>query len=158
MDRSGVRNTPACKKGIFASFSRYFKITLPIISSHNFLPVFPAYFLENMKNTAFLCGVFRLHLFWRHRLVRLTGVEPVRPSGHKHLKLASLPIPAQPQSTVIFRPLGYYTVLATICQRFFQVFMPSVKVLTYHQPTFILLIPSHYCHYPADNFSIGAVD
>ncbi len=21
-----------------------------------------------MKNTAFLCGVFRLHLFWRHRL------------------------------------------------------------------------------------------
>ena len=31
-------------------------------------------------------------------LVRLTGVEPVRPSGHKHLKLASLPIPAQPQT------------------------------------------------------------
>ena len=29
-------------------------------------------------------------------LVRLTGVEPVRPFGHKHLKLASLPIPAQP--------------------------------------------------------------
>ena len=29
-------------------------------------------------------------------LVRLTGVEPVRPYGHKHLKLASLPIPAQP--------------------------------------------------------------
>ena len=35
-------------------------------------------------------------------LVRLTGVEPVRPSGHKHLKLASLPIPAQPQTAVIF--------------------------------------------------------
>ena len=31
-------------------------------------------------------------------VVRLTGVEPVRPSGHKHLKLASLPIPAQPQT------------------------------------------------------------
>lgn len=25
-----------------------------------------------MKNTAFLCGVFRLHLFWRHRLVHLS--------------------------------------------------------------------------------------
>ena len=33
-------------------------------------------------------------------LVRLTGVEPVRPSGHKHLKLASLPIPAQPHRAV----------------------------------------------------------
>ena len=33
-------------------------------------------------------------------LVRLTGVEPVRPSGHKHLKLASLPIPAQPQKAI----------------------------------------------------------
>ena len=31
-------------------------------------------------------------------MVRLTGVEPVRPFGHKHLKLASLPIPAQPQT------------------------------------------------------------
>ena len=33
-------------------------------------------------------------------LVRLTGVEPVRPFGHKHLKLASLPIPAQPHIEV----------------------------------------------------------
>ena len=33
-------------------------------------------------------------------LVRLTGVEPVRPFGHKHLKLASLPIPAQPHCAV----------------------------------------------------------
>ena len=32
-------------------------------------------------------------------VVRLTGVEPVRPYGHKHLKLASLPVPAQPQIT-----------------------------------------------------------
>ena len=54
-------------------------------------------------------------------VVRLTGVEPVRPSGHKHLKLASLPIPAQPQSAVIFRPLDYYTVNAGICQRFFSI-------------------------------------
>ena len=58
-------------------------------------------------------------------LVRLTGVEPVRPSGHKHLKLASLPIPAQPQSAVISRPLAYYTFPGRICQRFFQVFIPG---------------------------------
>ena len=58
----------------------------------------------------------------RGDVVRLTGVEPVRPSGHKHLKLASLPIPAQPQSTVIFRLLANYTFLKEICQRFFQVF------------------------------------
>ena len=38
-------------------------------------------------------------------LVRLTGVEPVRPSGHKHLKLASLPIPAQPQTSGFQKPL-----------------------------------------------------
>ena len=36
-------------------------------------------------------------------MVRLTGVEPVRPFGHKHLKLASLPIPAQPQISGSFR-------------------------------------------------------
>ena len=82
-NRSGVRTpspsgTPSrrAEKGCFASFSRYFKITLPIISSLNFLSIFPAYFLENMKNTAFLCGVFRLHLFWRHRLARPKGLEP----------------------------------------------------------------------------------
>ena len=40
--------------------------------------------------------------FGVYSVVRLTGVEPVRPSGHKHLKLASLPIPAQPQIVVIF--------------------------------------------------------
>ena len=60
-------------------------------------------------------------------LVRLTGVEPVRPSGHKHLKLASLPIPAQPQSAAFFRPLGYYTVIVMICQRFFQLFTGWLK-------------------------------
>ena len=32
-------------------------------------------------------------------VVRLAGVEPARPYGHKHLKLASLPVPAQPQIT-----------------------------------------------------------
>ena len=30
-------------------------------------------------------------------VVRLAGVEPARPYGHKHLKLASLPIPAWPR-------------------------------------------------------------
>ena len=30
-------------------------------------------------------------------LVRMTGLEPVRPFEHKHLKLASLPIPAHPR-------------------------------------------------------------
>ena len=56
-------------------------------------------------------------------LVRLTGVEPVRPSGHKHLKLASLPIPAQPRRAVIFRPLDYYTVRSGICQPDFADFI-----------------------------------
>ena len=56
-------------------------------------------------------------------VVRLTGVEPVRPYGHKHLKLASLPIPAQPQRAVQ-RPLDYYTVPAEICQRDFSHFSP----------------------------------
>ena len=36
-------------------------------------------------------------------VVRLAGVEPARPYGHKHLKLASLPIPAQPQISGSFR-------------------------------------------------------
>lgn len=31
-------------------------------------------------------------------MVRPTGLEPVHPFGHKHLKLACLPIPAQPQT------------------------------------------------------------
>ncbi len=54
-------------------------------------------------------------------VVRLTGVEPVRPSGHKHLKLASLPIPAQPhiESFCIGHTLqdgSYYNVQEGICQ------------------------------------------
>lgn len=62
---------------------------------------------------------YRLRTF----VVRLTGVEPVRPFGHKHLKLASLPIPAQPQSAVISRPPDYYTVRNGICQRGFADFI-----------------------------------
>ena len=39
-----------------------------------------------------LCGCLFFAL-----LVRMTGLEPVRAFTHKHLKLASLPIPAHPQ-------------------------------------------------------------
>ena len=120
-----LQNRPI--SGRFASFSRYFKIMLPEISSLNSSVLFSLISAKKMKNTTFSCGVFSLHLFLRHKLVRLTGVEPVRPSGHKHLKLASLPIPAQPQSAAFFRPLGYYTVIVMICQRFFQLFTGWLK-------------------------------
>ena len=74
----------------------------------NFVCIIIAYFERQKKDTEqeFLLGVSdyadkkrRRERFRSRRLdlVRLTGVEPVRPFGHKHLKLASLPIPAQPQ-------------------------------------------------------------
>ena len=69
-----LQNRPI--SGRFASFSRYFKITLPIISSLNFLSAFVAFSFEKMKNTAFSRGVFRLYLFWRHRLAQREGFEP----------------------------------------------------------------------------------
>ena len=53
-------------------------------------------------------------------LVRLAGVEPARPYGHKHLKLASLPVPAQPRSAVSYRPLIYYSGHGAICQLIFH--------------------------------------
>ena len=46
-------------------------------------------------------------------LVRMTGLEPVRAFTHKHLKLASLPIPAHPQISIYD-----YTCFAPICQPF----------------------------------------
>ena len=90
----------------------------------------PAHSESGYAQTAQRKLIIRTHLLSEKgsdyiALVRLTGVEPVRPSGHKHLKLASLPIPAQPQSAVIFRPLAYYSFLDGICQRFFQVFIPA---------------------------------
>ena len=47
-------------------------------------------------------------------LVRMTGLEPVRAFTHKHLKLASLPIPAHPQIST-----NYYSFTDLICQLFF---------------------------------------
>ena len=47
-------------------------------------------------------------------LVRMTGLEPVRAFTHKHLKLASLPIPAHPQIST-----NYYSLVYQICQLFF---------------------------------------
>ena len=55
-----------------------------------------------------LCGCLFFAL-----LVRMTGLEPVRAFTHKHLKLASLPIPAHPQISI-----HDYTCFAPICQPF----------------------------------------
>lgn len=53
-------------------------------------------------------------------LVRLAGVEPARPYGHKHLKLASLPVPAQPQNCdPCLNRKGYYICCGWICQQLF---------------------------------------
>ena len=56
-------------------------------------------------------------------LVRLTGVEPVRPSGHKHLKLASLPIPAQPQIAAILTASSLYCLVKDLSTGFFKIFI-----------------------------------
>ena len=53
-------------------------------------------------------------------MVRPTGLEPVHPFGHKHLKLACLPIPAQPHRYMpSIRLRVYYTFECMICQDIF---------------------------------------
>ena len=49
---------------------------------------------DSKKRTQdFLSGSFYF------RLVRVTGVEPARPCGHKNLNLTRLPIPPYPRAT-----------------------------------------------------------
>ena len=62
-----------------------------------------------MKNTAFLCGVFRLHLFWRHRLVPVGGLEPPRCRHRRILNPLRLPIPSHRRFQIL---------LYTICFQF----------------------------------------
>ena len=93
----------------------------------------PAHSESGYAQTAQRKLIIRTHLLSEKgsdyiALVRLTGVEPVRPSGHKHLKLASLPIPAQPQNTVIFKLLILYTVLKLICQQVSECFFHSGRI------------------------------
>ena len=111
------------KFGGFASPARYFYFTLSDFSNMRLLFLITLIFLLCVQKSRTSVRDFCLHLFCQCKLVRLTGVEPVRPSGHKHLKLASLPIPAQPQSAVLFRPLAYYSFLDGICQRVEAVFL-----------------------------------
>ena len=72
------------------------------------------------KNPDKIGGFLGQYLFRCPYLVRPTGLEPVHPFGHKHLKLACLPIPAQPHRYMpSIRLRVYYTFECMICQDIF---------------------------------------
>lgn len=51
-------------------------------------------FMKERKNTALSCGIFAVHLFHQHKLVPVTGLEPVRCRQRWILSPLRLPIPS----------------------------------------------------------------
>ena len=63
--------------GIFASFLHNFEKLLYIFVNLDFFGIFHSDSQERCKNTALSCGVFAVHLFHQHKLVEISGIEPL---------------------------------------------------------------------------------